>query len=103
MGLKGKSKQKRKSVAQLFDEDFHEYIRYLKSPWHLFIKNFLVGVSRGLGMIIGMTLVMAVVTYIVARLIAVPLVGDFFEKVHKSLTKYTTTTTSEEVSSRMLK
>ncbi len=51
----------------------------------LFKVNFLKGIASGLGGIVGATIGVAVLLFILARLNTVPLVGPFFHNVEKTI------------------
>ncbi len=59
---------------------FREYVDYIGRPWHTFWVNFMVGIARGLGFVIGATVVVALVVWIISQVLAqLPFVGDFFK------------------------
>lgn len=52
----------------------------LNRPWKQFWFNFLIGIARGFGFFIGATVVVAIVVWIVARILTqIPYIGAFFE------------------------
>lgn len=57
-----------------------DYISILQNPRRLIMMNFLAGVARGFGVIIGMTVLMALFLYILGRLVDAPLVGKYAAK-----------------------
>lgn len=74
------SVQKRsKILTQTLDEGIHEYVHYLNSPFKIFFLNLLVGVARGFGIILGMTVVVALFVFIINLLGGLPVVGDAFQ------------------------
>ncbi|MEW6202829.1 MAG: DUF5665 domain-containing protein [bacterium] len=60
-----------------------EYISLLQRPRRLIFLNFLAGLSRGLGIGIGMTLLAAIVLYILSLLVDLPLIGSYVAKIVK--------------------
>lgn len=56
-----------------------EYMNLLNDPKRFLMVNFLGGLARGLGVAIGVTLLGALVLYIMQRLVTLnlPLIGDF--------------------------
>jgi hypothetical protein len=56
-----------------------EYIELLNNPKRLLWVNFIAGLARGLGTAIGLTILFAIVLYILQRLILLnlPLISDF--------------------------
>ncbi len=56
-----------------------EFIQYLRSPWQIIWANFLAGIFRGLGFIIGVTVVLAIVVWILVKVLGgLPIVGEWF-------------------------
>ncbi|MDD4351768.1 MAG: DUF5665 domain-containing protein [Candidatus Gracilibacteria bacterium] len=55
-----------------------EYMDYLSSPRKIILINLLAGVMRGLGFVLGMTVVVAVITFMVSYMAALPVVGEWF-------------------------
>lgn len=65
-----------------------DYVRYLKSPWRIMWSNLLAGISRGIGFILGVTVVLGAVVWFVAQMVDVPLIGEYFQTVEKSINDY---------------
>lgn len=79
-----------KKVSKLLKSaGFSDFVRYLKSPWKIIGINFLAGIFRGLGMIIGMTVVFALVIWMLSKLVDYPLIGEYVKDVQKQLVDYT--------------
>ncbi len=55
-----------------------DFVRYLNSPWRIVVNNFFGGIFRGLGIIIGMTLVFAVLIWFLGKFVNFPLIGEYF-------------------------
>lgn len=68
------------SFAQALNTSgFREYVDYLGRPWHSFWINFIMGIARGLGFVIGATVVATLVVWIMSRFLSqLPFIGDFF-------------------------
>ena len=67
---------------------FKEYIDYLGSPWRAFWFNLSVGIARGLGFVIGATVVVAVVVWLISQVLTqLPFVGEFFETLQEFLSE----------------
>ncbi|QUL98724.1 MAG: hypothetical protein IMF26_01150 [Candidatus Fermentithermobacillus carboniphilus] len=56
-----------------------EYVDLLNKPWRLIYLNLLGGLSRGVGLAVGFTLLGALVIYILTRsfLLNLPIIGNF--------------------------
>ena len=67
---------------------FKEYVDYMGRPWYSFWFNLLIGIARGLGFVIGATVVVALVVWIISRILAqLPFVGEFFETLGEFLSE----------------
>lgn len=67
------------NVDLLKNEEMQDYFRYLTSTRRIFLSNFLAGTARGLGFVIGTVLVIALVTFMVSRVLAeIPWIGEIF-------------------------
>jgi len=58
-----------------------------KDPWRYIFFTFLNGIAQGLGVVLGMTIVLAVVililTNVIATMINFPVIGHYFESIGK--------------------
>jgi len=64
----------------LTSSGFRDYVDYMGRPWKIFGFNFLVGVSRGLGFVIGATVLVAFFLWVMTEILSqLPFVGNFFE------------------------
>lgn len=94
LGLKTKPKKTQlqkdtEALAKAFNElQVREFIKYLRSPWRIMWHNFLGGVFRGLGLIVGMTVVFAVIIWFLTQLAFFPLIGQHFEELKNLLEQF---------------
>lgn len=65
-------------ISILKETGFKDFMLYLRSPWRIFWSNFLGGMFRGLGIIIGMTLVFAILIWALGKFVNFPLIGEYF-------------------------
>lgn len=66
-----------KILGQPKSSDLTDFLEYLKNPWKIFWANFLAGLARGFGFILGATVVVSLFVYIVITLLVqLPIVGD---------------------------
>ena len=88
-----------KIAAHFERANFGAYVELLSRPWKLMWLNFLAGLFRGLGLAIGMTVIFAVVIYVLAaflrNFVQVPVIGkfiadlvDFVNSTAKTTIKY---------------
>lgn len=62
---------------------FHEYLDLVSNKKKLITTNLIVGISRGLGTVIGVSVVAALLIYVLQQLISLPLIGDFVAEIVK--------------------
>lgn len=73
--------------------NFSEYVELLGRPWKFFWLQFLSGLLRGVGTAIGVTIVFAIVVYVMItvlkRFVDIPIIGSYIaqlvEFVNRSL------------------
>ena len=69
-----------------------EYTSMLTRPWRFFFFNFLVGIFRGLGIAVGLTLIAAVVLYILSkilvRMVDLPFIGMYIAEIVRFVNQY---------------
>lgn len=68
---------------------FMEFAEYLRSPTRILWTNFFAGVFRGVGIVIGATVVVAVLIWLIGVFIDLPLVGQYFSDLKQILERYT--------------
>lgn len=68
--------------------EFEEFVNYLRSPWRIFWTNFVSGILRGLGIIVGMSIVFALVLWLIAIFVDFPLIGEYVEQAQSKLQEY---------------
>lgn len=76
-------KQMEKLSKRLESMRIAEYLELLQRPSRLIYLNFLAGISKGLGIAVGATLVFAVLIELMRRLIVLnlPVIGDFIVQI----------------------
>lgn len=57
---------------------FSDFVRYLQSKRRILWVNFLAGMARGFGVVVGMTIVVAIIASILNKLVDFPLIGQYF-------------------------
>lgn len=69
-----------------------EYTSMLTRPWRFFFFNFAVGIFRGLGIAVGMTVVAAIVLYFLAKVLVtmvdLPIIGMYIGEIVKFVNQY---------------
>ncbi|MBC7503410.1 UbiA prenyltransferase family protein [Candidatus Gracilibacteria bacterium] len=73
-----------------------EFIEYIRSPWKMLWPNFVAGIARGFGALVGATIVIGIIGWTLAILIDLPLIGQRLEpyvhQVQLEFRKFTETT-----------
>ena len=69
-----------------------EYLEYLQSGKRLLWLNFKVGVAKGLGLTLGMTVVLGAFVWVLTLLVDLPIVGEYFGEAEQYLTDYADST-----------
>jgi len=73
-------------IVTMFDQvGFSEFVMYLKSPRRIILWNFVAGMFRGLGIVVGMTIVVAGLVWVMSKMVDFPLIGEYFEDILKIL------------------
>ncbi len=69
-----------------------EFTDFIRKPWKMIWPNLIAGITRGLGMLIGATIVIAFISWMLAKMIDLPLIGEslepYIEKVQSEFDKY---------------
>ncbi len=77
-----RSKKDLERLLRVFDMiGFNEFVRYLSSPRRILFWNFAAGMAKGLGIIIGMTVVVAIIMWGLTKMVDFPLIGEYFQKI----------------------
>ncbi len=70
-----------------------EFMEYIRSPWKMLWPNFVAGVARGFGALVGATIVIALIGWTLSTLIDLPLIGKklapYIENVQSEFSKFT--------------
>jgi Domain of unknown function (DUF5665) len=59
----------------------HDFVKHLNSPWRQMMHNFLRGLVFGLGSVLGGTVVVAFVLYVLAHVDFIPIVGEWAARI----------------------
>ncbi len=78
-----------------------EFIRYSSSPWRIVWTNFVAGVFRGLGAIIGASFFIALIVWLLTLFVDVPLIGEYATEVKDTVTGYVSDTNYNDEFERM--
>lgn len=62
-----------------------QYVNYLQSPSRIFWANLLAGLARGIGFVLGGTVLVALLALLLIKLTSVPIIGEWFRWMAESL------------------
>jgi hypothetical protein len=81
-----------KKISKILeDHRCYEFVEMMENPWKLLWRNFLVGVARGLGFAIGLTVLTVIVGYIIVELLKpllslqLPVIGGLIADIIQSV------------------
>ena len=77
-----------KLAAHMEKARFDEYIAMFTRPGKFIFFNFLAGIARGFGIAVGMTLIVALVLYLLTKLINLPIIGYYIAQVVEMVNTY---------------
>ena len=64
-----------KPVTDLFACGFEDIVGHIRRPWQLMWVNFLLGLARGVGFFLGMTILGALIVVALHRMVHLPYIG----------------------------
>lgn len=64
------------------------FVLYVSSPWRVVWVNFIAGIFRGLGAVIGASIVIAAIFWLLSLFTQVPFVGKYAKDVEEVVTGY---------------
>ena len=65
-----------------------EYVDMLNKPMKLLYVNFMIGLARGLGTAIGLTILAAIFFYILNQIVDLPLIGKHIARLIEIIENY---------------
>ncbi len=76
--------------AKIEKYNLAEYMTLLNSPRRFLMINFLAGLARGFGIALGMTILGALILYVLQRLVVLnlPIIGDFIAELVRIVLTY---------------
>lgn len=61
--------------------ELDDFLSYLNSPWRIVWRNMVVGLARGLGALLGATVVLGLAIWVLKIFVDLPLIGDYARNV----------------------
>lgn len=65
-----------------------DFMQYLQSDRSIMWINFKAGVAKGLGMTLGMSVVLGLLIWILTKLVALPVVGEYFADTEEYVNEF---------------
>lgn len=65
-----------------------DFMQYLQSDRSIMWINFKAGVAKGLGMTLGMSVVLGLLIWILTKLVALPVVGEYFADAEEYVNEF---------------
>ena len=81
------ARMRRRALHKMISAELEDFLRYLSSPWHILWRNMLVGLTRGLGAIFGVTIVVGVAIWVLKIFIDLPLIGNYARDFRERVTE----------------
>ena len=76
-------------LAERFEKlEIFEYFQMKMHPVKLLFLNFFVGLARGFGIALGMTVVVALAAYMLSHLISIPIIGKYVAQIVEIVDQY---------------
>lgn len=63
----------------------HRFIRQLNSPWQMLAMTFVRGMMVGLGTVVGATLLVSVIAYLLAQIDYIPILGEWASEIAREI------------------
>jgi len=70
------------------NDNLKEFIRYSSSPWRIVWTNFVAGIFRGLGTLLGASMVIALLVWLLTLFADMPLVGEYANDFKETVSSY---------------
>ena len=83
------------------NDNLKEFIRYSSSPWRIVWTNFVAGVFRGLGAIIGASVFIAAMIWMLTLFVDIPLIGEYASNAKSTVVGYVNDTNYNDEFERM--
>ena len=61
--------------------ELEDFMRYLNSPWRIIWRNLIAGLARGLGAVLGATVIVGLAIWVLKIFIDLPLIGEYAKQV----------------------
>lgn len=82
-------------------DNLEYFVSYVSSPWRIIWMNFVAGIFRGLGALIGASAVIALIIWLLGVFTKVPLLGGVAEDMDQMISGYINKTDYNDELNRM--
>ena len=83
--IEKKLEQSATQIKNMVSSEFRDILDFVKKPWKLIWVNFLIGIARGIGLVIGMTIfgavIVALIFFVLHKMVDLPLIGTFVAQI----------------------
>lgn len=86
--MNDKQEMSKDSDLRLAADNLEYFISYVSSPWRIVWMNFVAGVFRGLGAVIGASIVIALIIWLLGLFTQVPLIGEYMTDINQVVSGY---------------
>lgn len=69
-------------------DNLEYFVSYVSSPWRVIWINFLAGIFRGLGAVVGASIVIAVIIWFLGLFTQIPLLGEYAKEFDQLVSGY---------------
>ena len=69
-------------------DNLEYFVSYVSSPWRIIWMNFVAGIFRGLGAIIGASIVIALIIWLLGLFTKIPLLGEYTKEIDQVVSDY---------------
>lgn len=83
------------------NQSLKDFIRYSSSPWRIVWTNFVAGIFRGLGAVIGASVFIAFIIWLLALFGRMPLIGEYANEVKTTVSGYVNDTNYNDEFARL--
>ena len=80
-------KQKQQPGQNAVDT-LEQFMVYASSPWRIMWVSFVSGIFRGLGAVLGASIVIAILIWMLSLFTDMPLVGEYARNIEKTVSEY---------------
>lgn len=69
-------------------DTLENFMRYLANPWRMMWVNFIAGIFRGLGAVIGASVVIGLMVWLLSLFVNLPYIGKYADQVGQEIQHY---------------